>query len=134
MDPSSLNTTGSLLWMASDTLAIKLSFDHLSDELADYWGTPLVPTAAARSPMNNVISTRTGETLDSAMQGLNYNVTDSRAESSQLFLRGDITWNPAENVTLKNTIYGFDADREWLNAEGYVYCTEVVDVLSLIHI
>ena len=128
MDPSSLNTTGSLLWMASDTLAIKLSFDHLSDELADYWGTPLVPTAAARSPMNNVISTRTGETLDKAMRGLNYNVTDSRAESSQLFLRGDITWNLAENVTLKNTIYGFDADREWLNAEGYVYCTEVVDV------
>ena len=78
--------------------------------------------------MNSVISTRTGETLDEAMRGLNYNVENSRAESNQLFLRGDITWKPADNVTLKNTIYNFNADREWLNAEGYVYCTEVVDV------
>ena len=128
MDPSSLNTTGSLLWNASDTVSLKFSFDYLKDELADYWGTPLIPAAAAKNPMNSVISTRTGETLDEAMRGLNYNVENSRAESNQLFLRGDITWKPADNVTLKNTIYNFNADREWLNAEGYVYCTEVVDV------
>ena len=126
MDPSSLNTTGSLLWNASDTVSLKFSFDYLKDELADYWGTPLIPAAAAKNPMNSVISTKTGETLDEAMRGLNYNVENSRAESNQLFLRGDIP-KPADNVTLKNTIYS-NADREWLNAEGYVYCTEVVDV------
>ena len=130
MDPSSLNTTGSLLWNASDTVSLKFSFDYLNDELADYWGTPLIPAAAAKNPMNSVISTRTGETLDEAMRGMNYNVENSRAESNQLFLRGDITWKPADNVTLKNTIYNFNADREWLNAEGYVYCTEVVDVCT----
>ena len=130
MDPSSLNTTGSLLWNASDTVSLKFSFDYLNDELADYWGTPLIPAAAAKNPMNSVISTRTGETLDEAMRGLNYNVENSRAESNQLFLRGDITWKTADNVTLKNTIYNFNADREWLNAEGYVYCTEVVDVCT----
>ena len=130
MDPSSLNTTGSLLWRASDSVSMKFSFDYLNDELADYWGTPLVPTASAKNPMNSVISTRTGETLDEAMRGLNYNVNDSRAESNQLFLRGDITWKPADNVTIKNTIYNFNADREWLNAEGYVYCTSVVDVCT----
>jgi iron complex outermembrane receptor protein len=128
MDPSSLNATASLLWQASDGLSVKLSVDYLNDDLADYWGTPLVPTAAARRPMNNVISTTTGETLDEATRFRNYNVSDSRAESDQLFVRADVTWAPSENLTFKNTLYKFDADREWLNAEGYIYCTQVVDV------
>ena len=71
MDPSSLNATGSMLWRPSDAFSVKLSFDHLDDELADYWGTPLVPTTLAKKPMHNVISTKTGETLDEAMRGLN---------------------------------------------------------------
>ena len=130
MDSNSLNATGSVLWRATDTLAVKFSVDHLDDELADYWGTPLVPTASAREPMHNVISTRTGETLDRAMRSHNYNVSDSKAESDQLFLRADVSWTPAENFTIKNTTYRFVADRDWLNAEGYVYCTEVVDVCT----
>ena len=130
MDSNSLNATGSVLWRATDTLSVKFSVDHLDDELADYWGTPLVPTASAREPMHNVISTRTGETLDRAMRSHNYNVSDSKAESDQLFLRADVTWTPAENITIKNTTYRFVADRDWLNAEGYVYCTEVVDVCT----
>jgi iron complex outermembrane receptor protein len=130
MDSNSLNATGSVLWRATDTLAVKFSVDHLDDELADYWGTPLVPTGSAREPMHNVISTRTGETLDRAMRSHNYNVSDSKAESDQLFLRADVTWTPAENFTIKNTTYRFVADRDWLNAEGYVYCTEVVDVCT----
>jgi iron complex outermembrane receptor protein len=132
MDSNSLNATGSVLWRATDTLAVKFSVDHLDDELADYWGTPLVPTASAREPMHKVISTRTGETLDRAMRSHNYNVSDSKAESDQLFLRADVTWTPAENFTIKNTTYRFVADRDWLNAEGYVYCTEVVDVCTQI--
>jgi iron complex outermembrane receptor protein len=130
MDSNSLNATGSVLWRATDTLSVKFSVDHLDDELADYWGTPLVPTGSAREPMHNVISTRTGETLDRAMRSHNYNVSDSKAESDQLFLRADVTWTPAENFTIKNTTYRFVADRDWLNAEGYVYCTDVVDVCT----
>ena len=130
MDPSSLNATGSLLWQASDTIEVKLSFDYLDDELADYWGTPLIPTASARRPMRDVISTRTGETIDRATRFRNYNVSDSQAESDQLFVRADISWSPVENLTIQNTMYQFDADREWLNAEGYVFCTQVVDVCT----
>ena len=130
MDPSSLNATASLLWQVSDALSVKVSADYLDDDLADYWGTPLVPTAAARRPMHNVISTTTGETLDEATRFENYNVRDSRADSEQLFLRADVTWTPSENLTLTNTLYQFDADREWLNAEGYIYCTAIVDVCT----
>ena len=132
MDSQSLNTTGSILWNATKDLSVKISFDHLDDELADYWGTPLVPTESARLPMFDVVSTRTGETLDRATRFRNYNVLDSRAESDQLFLRADVVWKPNSNLTIKNTIYRFDANRDWLNAEGYVYCTEVVDVCTQI--
>lgn len=130
MDPRSMNATASLLWQANDELSMKLSMDYLDDDLADYWGTPLVPSAAARRAMNNVISTTSGETLDASTRFNNYNVIDSRAESEQLFWRADVTWKPSENLTLTNTLYQFDADREWLNAEGYVYCTVVVDVCT----
>ena len=130
MDPRSLNGTGSLLWQASDTVSVKLSFDYLEDELADYWGTPLIPSASARRPMTDVISTTTGETIDRATRFRNYNVSDSRAESEQFFVRADIEWSPTANFNIRNTMYRFDADREWLNAEGYVFCTQVVDVCT----
>ncbi|NKC01748.1 MAG: TonB-dependent siderophore receptor [Pseudomonadales bacterium] len=130
MDPKSLNATASLLWNVSDALSVKLSADYLDDDLADYWGTPLVPTSTARRPMNDIISTRTGETLDESMRFRNYNVSDSRAESDQLLVRADVEWSPRENLSFKNTLYQFDADREWLNAEGYVYCTQIVDVCT----
>ncbi|MGB5832044.1 MAG: TonB-dependent receptor plug domain-containing protein, partial [Thiohalocapsa sp.] len=130
MDSNSLNLTASLLWEVSDALTAKFSVDYLDDDLADYWGTPLIPTADARRPMNNVIETRTGETLDEATRFRNYNVTDSRAESDQLFLRADLEWSPSDDLTLTNTLYHFAADREWLNAEGYIYCTQVVDVCT----
>ena len=45
-------------------------------------------------------------------------------------MRADLTWTLTENLTVKNTSYRFDADREWLNAEGYVFCTNVVDVCT----
>jgi len=130
MDPKSTNATGSLYWQANEELAIKLAADYLDDDLADYWGTPLVPISSARSPMTDVISTTSGETVDERMRFRNYNVDDSRAESDQLFLRADLIWNPAENLEIRNTFYNFDADREWLNAEGYVYCTQIVDVCN----
>lgn len=130
MDPESLNITGSLHWQATDDLAVKVAADYLDDELADYWGTPLVPVASASVPMTDVIATASGETVDESMRFRNYNVADSRAESNQLMLRADLIWNPADNLEIRNTLYSFSADREWLNAEGYVYCTQVVDVCT----
>ena len=47
-----------------------------------------------------------------------------------MFLRADYSWEISDNITLNNTLYKFDADREWVNAEGYAYCTAVVDVCS----
>lgn len=130
MDPESTNLTGSILWQPSDDVDVEFQVDYLDDSLADYWGTPLVPQNAAISPLTEAITTSSGETVDEQARFRNFNVEDSRAVSDQLLLRADVTWRLSDNVTLKNTTYSFDADRDWGNAEGYVYCTSVVDVCT----
>lgn len=129
-DESSLNFTGSLLWKVTDDISAKLTTDHLKDDVGSYFGTPLVPLSAAREPLTDVISTTRGETLDEAMRFKNYNIDDAKAESSQYFNRLDLTWNLSDSISLQNTTYQFNADRHWKNAEGYVYCTQVVSVCS----
>lgn len=130
MDPESRNITGSLLWQPTEDVDVELQVDYLDDSLADYWGTPLVPTTAAISPLTDVVRTTTGETVDEQARFRNFNVADSIAESNQLLLRADVTWRISDSIELKNTIYQFDAERDWANAEGYVYCTSVVDVCT----
>ena len=63
---------------------------------------------------------------------LNYNVTDAVNDSSQLLVRTDAEVQLSDQVTLRNTLYGFDAQRNWQNAEGFPYCTAVVDVCTTV--
>ena len=130
MDPESINVTTSLLWKATEKLDVEFQIDYLDDQLADYWGTPLVPKGVATTPLSDVVSTNTGETLDEQARFQNFNVQDSRAVSDQLLFRIDLSWQLTEGIELKNTSYRFTADRDWGNAEGYVYCTDVVDICT----
>lgn len=64
------------------------------------------------------------------MRFKNFNVSDSVAVSDQSLYRADLIWEVSDGVQLKNTTYRFSADRDRGNAEGYVYCTEVVNVCT----
>jgi iron complex outermembrane receptor protein len=130
MDPESTNVTASVLWKATEDFDVELQVDYLDDSLADYWGTPLVPQNSAVSPLDDVVLTSSGETVDETARFRNFNVRDSRAVSDQLLLRMDLSWQLSDNIELKNTTYSFNADRDWGNAEGYVYCTALVDVCT----
>ena len=130
MDPESTNVTASVLWQATDDFDVEFQVDYLDDSLADYWGTPLVPRGSAVSPLSDVVLTSTGETVDEQARFRNFNVRDSRAVSDQLLFRVDLSWRLSDDIELKNTTYSFNADRDWGNAEGYVYCTAVVDVCT----
>jgi hypothetical protein len=44
-------------------------------------------------------------------------------------MRADVDWH-AGSWTIDNTLYHYTADRHWMNAEGYAYCTQVVDVCT----
>lgn len=121
----SQNLTASIKWQLQDNLSFKFMADFLEDDVGSYFGTPLIPLADAKYPLDVVTTTR-GEVIDGAMRDLNFNVADAYAKSDQLFLRWDTEWQINDNIQLNNTLYHFTAERNWQNAEGYVYCTEVV--------
>ncbi|HWI20225.1 MAG TPA: TonB-dependent receptor [Vicinamibacterales bacterium] len=127
MNSSSLNVTGSVLWRPVARFRFKLTADYLDDDLAKYFGTPLVPASAAAEPLE-ILRTTTGETIDGRMRFVNYNVSDGHARADQRLFRADASWDIADGVTINNLAYLFDATRSWKNAEGYVYCTAIVDV------
>ena len=129
MSPSSSNVTGSLLWRPSQRAELRFSIDYLDDDAGSYFGTPLLPAAAVGDPLD-VITTTTGEGLDARTRFLNYNVEDAVNDSQQLLLRTDAEVQLNDHVTLRNTLYGFNATRNWQNAEGFPYCTAVVDVCT----
>jgi iron complex outermembrane receptor protein len=131
MDSGSSNLTASVLWRPALRTRVRFSADYLDDDLPKYFGTPLVPASAAVEPMD-VIRTTTGETIDARTRSVNYNVSDGYAQAHQLLLRSDFSWDLNNRITLNNVVYGFDAERRWKNAEGYVYCTAVVDVCTSI--
>ncbi len=123
MDPESTNINGSFLWQAADDLSVAFSIDYLEDDLPNYWGTPLVPASVGTDRIHGVIETAAGEVLDDRTRDENYNVTDQVAESDQILLRSDLEWNPFDNVRVRNSVYYFDADRDWFNAEGFIFNT-----------
>jgi iron complex outermembrane recepter protein len=131
MDAGSSNVTASMLWRPARRTRLKFSADYLDDDLAKYFGTPLVPRSAAVEPLD-VIDTTTGETIDATTRFVNYNVSDGYARSRQVLLRTDASIDLTDRLSLNNVLYGFDADRRWKNAEGYVYCTSIVDVCTTV--
>ena len=131
MSPSSSNVTGSLLWRPSPRAELRFSVDYLNDDVGSYFGTPLLPVEAVVEPLD-VITTTIGEGLDARTRFLNYNVEDAVNDSSQLLLRADAEVRLSDHVTLRNTLYGFNAERQWQNAEGFPYCTAVVDVCTAV--
>lgn len=128
-NPSSSNVTASVLWRPSPRANLTFSVDYLDDDVGSYFGTPLLPTAAVVDPLD-VITTTTGEGIDARTRFLNYNVDDPVNDSQQLLFRSDAEVRLTDQVTLRNTLYAFNADRHWQNAEGFVYCTAVVDVCT----
>ncbi|WP_158966228.1 TonB-dependent siderophore receptor [Paraglaciecola sp. L3A3] len=127
-DQSSSNFTLSLMWNITDDFSARFSTDHLQDKVGSYFGTPLVPLDAARDPLTSAVKTDSGETLDGAMRFKNYNIEDADASSEQYFNRVDLAWHISDTTSLQNTLYQFNAERNWKNAEGFVYCTEQVGV------
>jgi iron complex outermembrane receptor protein len=117
----SFNVTGALLYEPSDTLSVELSVDFLKDNLSPYFGTPLIPLASARRPMEGLITSTTNLAIDEDMRFKNYNVANYRTNSWQVWPRLRIEWSPSETVTITENAYWFHADRQWANAENFIY-------------
>jgi iron complex outermembrane receptor protein len=76
-----------------------------------YWGTPLKTNA------NGVVQGE-GHIMDGT-RFKNYNVNDGLYEQSVLWARSVTEWRAGSNLTLKNTLYHYRADRDFRNLESY---------------
>ncbi len=118
----STNVTAAILWRANEHLDLLLTGDYLDDDLPSYWGTPLVSAGfAAGHAMNHVLRSTDQRTIDSRTRFLNYNVADHVSESSHFWVRLLATLRINEQLTLRNQVYSFTADRQWINSEQYLF-------------
>lgn len=122
-DSNSFNVTGALLFKPQDNLSIELSVDLLVDNLSNYFGTPLVPAAFAKDPIGGLLTSSNGYVVDNAMRKVNYNVSDSKLHSWQVWPRMVLNWSPSDNLTISDTAYYFHAERQWIDAETYTFDT-----------
>lgn len=120
---NSFNLTGALLYKPSDTLSVEFSVDFLKDDISPYFGTPLIPGAFAVDPIEGILSSSQGLAIDRRTRFKNYNVSDYRTKSWQVWPRLVINWSPSDTLTLSNTAYWFHADRQWANAENFIFNT-----------
>ena len=126
---NSFNASGALLFRPASSLSVELSVDYLRDNLSTYYGTPLVPATFAAEPIRGILAAGNGSVIDRRTRFTNYNVADNRAHSSQFWPRLVVSWSPSDALTLSNTAYYFHAERQWINAENYVFnpSTKLID-------
>jgi iron complex outermembrane recepter protein len=119
-------------YRVNDAFKTFAAVEYKSDTGHAYWGTPLVPTSLAGShAVNNVVSgnafsTFAGDnlgpvTIDGRTLATNYNVADNATGAHELWLRSGFEWTPLNNVTVKDQVYYYQAQRNWLDSETYAF-------------
>ena len=119
----SLNMTSGAVFTPQENLKLSMSLNYLEDNLPSYWGTPLIPAAAASQANTSVVSAMNDKVIDEALRFVNYNVSDNQISSASLWSRFDINFKLASNSALDASFYQYHADRTWKNAETYNYDT-----------
>ncbi len=116
------NMTSALLYDATPRLNFELSFDVSHDRSVPYWGTPLVPGSfAGASAIPDVVSTRTGQTIDARFFRQNFNVADANMSSTTYWAKLKTNWQPTDTIQIRNQGYYYWAGRDWQNAETYQF-------------
>ena len=123
-ESESISTNLATLWQFSPQLDWRLSLNYFRDELPGYWGTPLVPASSARDPVS-IVSSHAADTpnlvIDEQTRFNNYNVADQVIESESILVKTDIDWSVNDKTQAFLSLYGFNADRLWRNAEFYSF-------------
>jgi iron complex outermembrane receptor protein len=124
--------SGQLNYRVNDMFKTFVAIEYKADSGHAYWGTPLVPISFAgpyaKSGVvsGNALSTFSGDnlgpmTVDSRTLSTNYNVADNSTGAQELWLRSGFEWTPLNNVTVKDQVYYFQAQRHWFDSETYAY-------------
>jgi iron complex outermembrane recepter protein len=119
----------------TDTFKTFVAAEYKTDSGHAYWGTPLVPVAfAGPNAVNGVVSgTASGTfapsvigplgplTIDSRTLTTNYNVADNATGAKEVWLRGGFEWTPRNDVTVKNQVYYYKVQSNWIDSETYAF-------------
>lgn len=133
-DTRTFNVSGQLNYRVSENLKIWGAIEYKQDNSHAYWGTPLVPTAfsgpnattgiVSGTHVSSFNNTNLGPvTIDDRTLTTNYNVLDNHVEAKELWLRSGFELNLSDSLTLKSQVYGYGAQREWMNSENAAFDT-----------
>jgi iron complex outermembrane recepter protein len=139
-DTKTFNISGQLNYRVSENLKIWGAIEYKQDNSHAYWGTPLVSTAfsgpnattgiVSGTYISNFNGTNLGPvTIDGRTLNTNYNVLNNHVEAKELWLRSGFELNISDSLTLKSQVYGYGAQREWMNNEVAAFnaATDLVD-------
>lgn len=99
----------SLLSDLTPDLTHTLALEYQEDkEDSPYWGSPILP---GRSTMK----------IDKSRRFENYNVADGRYEQRVRWLRSMLDYQVSDSSSLHNTLYQYEAQRDYRNLERYRY-------------
>ncbi|EJN38772.1 TonB-dependent siderophore receptor [Pseudomonas sp. GM84] len=90
------------------TLALEYQEDR---EDSPYWGAPILP---GRSTMK----------IDNSRRFENYNVADGRYEQRVRWLRSILDYQVSDSTSVQNTLYHYNAQRDYRNLERYSYTSD----------
>jgi iron complex outermembrane receptor protein len=109
---NALNVAASLLTDFSPRLSHTLALEYQHEKVdRPYWGTPLLNPA-------------TGEgRIDPATRFKNYNSADGIYEQTVQWQRSLLEYRLSPQTTIKNTLYRYDALRDYRNVETYKFNT-----------
>lgn len=107
-DGRALVFAGSWLWEIDPRLSHTLAWEYQTKDLQPYWGTPL---------LNPTVNSR----FDPAIRFKNFNAADGAYEQDVQWFRSILDFRLSEATQLKNTLYHYDADRDYRNVEQYRY-------------
>ena len=139
-DTKTFNVSGQLNYRVSENLKIWGAIEYKQDYSNAYWGTPLVSTAfsgpnattgiVSGTYISNFNGTNLGPvTIDNRTLTTNYNVLDNHVEAKELWLRSGFELDICDSLTLKSQVYGYGAQRNWMNSEVAAFnaTTDLVD-------
>lgn len=106
----STSTAFSILSDLTPDLSHTLALEYQEDrEDSPYWGSPI------RNPVGRTMK------IDEDRRFENYNVADGRYEQRVRWLRSIIDYRLDDHTSLQNTLYHYDAQRDYRNLENYRY-------------
>jgi iron complex outermembrane recepter protein len=128
------NFSAQLNYRVNSSFKVFAAIEYKQDQGHVYWGTPLTTTAFsgpfsthsvvsgfAVNGIDNTLPNIAPATVDSRTLTTNYNVADNSVGAHDLWLRSGFEWAVTNDLTIKNQVYDYRAQRHWFDDEQYAF-------------